>query len=592
MEGMRYSRQNYNELKRRQYGGYTRNQNDYFLYMKNYYEEYIRKQNKQYLDMKQYYEEYIKNQNKQYLSMMKYYEELMQKQDDNYKNLKIDYEEKLNYYTDFIDNKRNTYLSDSYQEESKNSYNEVNIDDNNKTTKSKDKPYELLETTQEDCNLEYKDNSVGEYNNLENTYYNEEKDSINKEVLKVEEKKHLEEDSKDIQDVDEENELDKCKEKDLKECEENFIEDNKEEVTKYTNDKPLKGNNEHYLEEGYKENCKEEKDRENFNNSEHKDYKEENQRNLLKKEEDNTENKERHRCSDNFNKEVLEIEGEKLLEDDDKVENEEIIRCNDNFNEEVLEIEDEKFSEEDDKAENKERIGYSDNFNKDVLAIRDEKFLEDNKDIYVKFPIILAETNIAVTIDDTMKIGRDVKEIRRIKMNAFFKSSNLVPISLKNSEVNSGMLFVSGFIRKSVEYATRTFIEERKEDNCGYIKYCIVEVPFNFTTKITFIRPPVLIENYEVRDDSSCDASKLYDTHEDSIILCENCNENFLSTEVFNEKPFVELVKANFIEFNIHKELPLKEDEEIQERYTKLKGNIIVNLRIRVLQEQDLRIEI
>lgn len=476
MEGMRYSRQNYNELKRRQYGGYTRNQNDYFLYMKNYYEEYIRKQNKQYLDMKQYYEEYIKNQNKQYLSMMKYYEELKQKQDDNYKNLKIDYEEKLNYYTDFIDNKRNTYLSDSYQEESKNSYNEVNIDDNNKTTKSKDKPYELLETTEEDCNLEYKNNSVGEYNNLENTYYNEGKDSINNE-----------------------------------------------EIIKYTNSEALE-DNEQYLEEDCKENYKEEKD------SEHKDYKEENQRSLLKKEEDNT--------------------------------------------------------------ENKKRISYSDNFNKGVLAIRDEKFLEDNKDIYVKFPIILAETNIAVTIDDTMKIGRDVKEIRRIKMNAFFKSSNLVPISLKNSEANSGMLFVSGFIRKSVEYATRTSIEERKEDNCGYIKYCIVEVPFNFTTKITFIRPPVFIENYNVREDSSCDINKVYNAHEDSIILCDNCNENFLSTEVFNEKPFVELVKANFIEFNIHKELHLKEDEDIQERYTKFKGNIIVNLRIRVLQEQDLRVEI
>ena len=557
MEGMRYSRQNYNELKRGQYGGYTRNQNNYFLYIRNYYEEYIRKQNKQYLDMKQYYDDYIKNQNKQYLSMMKFYEELMQKQDDNYKNLKIDYEEKLKYYTNFIDNKRNTYLSDSYQEKSKNSYNEVNIDNN--TTNLIDNPYETLDDTGEHGNLEYKNNNLDEYINIEVSYYNkdkssmynEEKDTINKEFLDIDEEKILEEDIKYILDIVKGDELEKYNKKDIEECTESFIEDNKEEITKFTKSEIIEEDKEEYLEEGYKENCKEEKNSENLYDNEHKDY----------KEEDNIKNKKKHRCIVNSNIEVLEIKDKRLIEEDKQVENEERIRSSENFNEEIL-------------------------------TVNDETSLEEYKDIFVKFPIILAETNIAVTIDDTMKIGRDVKEIRRIKMNAFLKSSNLVPISLKNSKANSGMLFVSGFIRKSIEYATKTFIEEGKEDNCGYIKYCIVEVPFNFTTKITFIRPPVFIENYNIREDSSFDTTKLYNTNNDSISLCEDCNENFLSTEVFNEKPFVELVKANFIEFNIHKDLPLKEDEDIQDRYTKLKGNIIVNLRIRVLQEQNLRVEI
>ena len=93
-----------------------------------------------------------------------------------------------------------------------------------------------------------------------------------------------------------------------------------------------------------------------------------------------------------------------------------------------------KFLEEDKQVENEERIRSIENFNEEILTVNDETSLEEYKDIFVKFSIILAETNIAVTIDDTMKIGRDVKEIRRIKMNAFLKSSNLVPISLKNSK--------------------------------------------------------------------------------------------------------------------------------------------------------------
>lgn len=459
MEGMRYLRENYNELKIKQYGGYTGSQNNYFLYIRNYYEEYIRKQNKKYSDMKQYYEEYIKSQNKKYLSMMKYYEELMHKQNDNYIILKKSYEEKLNYFSNFIDNNKNTYLSDIYHEENKNLYNEINSNSN--TTNSKYNSYKSLEYTREYGYLKYKDNNLYEYNNLEKTYYHDEKDSVNKEVLKINKENNMKNDGNNFQSLYKERELEYLKEKELEEYEDSFIEDNKKEITKYRNSEELKEN---------------------------------------------------------------------------------------------------------------------------------EQFLEEYKDIYVKFPIILAETNIAVTIDDTMKIGRDVKEIRRIKMNAFLKSSNLVPISLKNSEANSGMLFISGFIRKSIEYATRTYIEEGREDNSGYIKYCVVEVPFNFTTKITFIRPPVFVESHNLRENYSYDTTEIY--NDDSISLCDNCNDNSISTEVFNQKPFVELVKANFIEFNIYKDLPLKEDEYIKERYTKLKGNIIINLRIRVLQEQDLRVKI
>jgi hypothetical protein len=57
---MCYSRQYYNQLKRKQYEEYLKKQYEYYLYKKKYYEEYLKKQNKYYLDKKKYDKEHYK----------------------------------------------------------------------------------------------------------------------------------------------------------------------------------------------------------------------------------------------------------------------------------------------------------------------------------------------------------------------------------------------------------------------------------------------------------------------------------------------------------------------------------------------------
>ena len=71
----------------------------------------------------------------------------------------------------------------------------------------------------------------------------------------------------------------------------------------------------------------------------------------------------------------------------------------------------------------------------------------------------MAETNITISIEDTITLAQEVNRINRIKMKVFLTKSNLIPYSSSIIDSNSGLLFVTGFIRKFIEYETKTYDE-------------------------------------------------------------------------------------------------------------------------------------
>ena len=255
-------------------------------------------------------------------------------------------------------------------------------------------------------------------------------------------------------------------------------------------------------------------------------------------------------------------------------------------------------------GEAKESVKSSD---KKLLELADQKLIEENyntivkeevskninistKGLYANLPVILAETNITISVEDTITLDQEVNEIKLIKINVFLTKSRLIPFPSSISENNSGMLFVTGFISNNIEYESKTYTEEKVENSSGNIKYCTVEVPFNFTTRITYTRPPIFTENTTINEVEFLNGR--LNVYKDSVIDCEQYEQSLVFTEVFNEKPFVELVKANFIEVDINRNPILSNETTIKQEVTKLKERIIVNLMIRVLQKQQLRVEI
>lgn len=210
--------------------------------------------------------------------------------------------------------------------------------------------------------------------------------------------------------------------------------------------------------------------------------------------------------------------------------------------------------------------------------------------VVVKLPVVLAETNITIPVEATITLDQRAIEIKRIKKNVFLTQSRLIPFSQDNRP-GTGILFVGGFIRKNIEFATQTCQTPGTANICGDIRQCTVHVPFNFTTRITFLRQPIFIESTTPSElEFFTSTLQGCDVCADPVIGRNPCDQNFSFTEFFNEKPFTELVRADITEIDIHKNPTSNCQNPEEQRFTQLTEKIIVNLTLKVLQNQQVRV--
>jgi len=211
--------------------------------------------------------------------------------------------------------------------------------------------------------------------------------------------------------------------------------------------------------------------------------------------------------------------------------------------------------------------------------------------VFVKIPVVLAEANITIPVEATITLDQVAMEIKRIKKNVFLTQSRLIPFSQDNRP-GTGILYIAGFIRKNIEYATQTCMTARTANVCGDIRHCTVEVPFNFTTRITFLRPPVFVENTTPSElEFFTDKVQGCDVCADPVIGNNTCDQSSFFTEFFNEKPFTELVRADITEIDIHTNPMINCVTPTEQMFTRLTEKVVVNLTLKVLQEQQVRIQ-
>ncbi|WP_291648037.1 CsxC family protein [Clostridium sp.] len=210
--------------------------------------------------------------------------------------------------------------------------------------------------------------------------------------------------------------------------------------------------------------------------------------------------------------------------------------------------------------------------------------------VFAKLPVVLAEVNITIPLEATLTLDRIAMEIKRIKKSVFLTQSRIVPSS-QDSHPGTGILFIKGFIRNTIEYVNQKLSVPISKNISGNIRYCIVEVPFDLSTRITFIREPIWDENNEANElDFSTGNLSSCDDCSDEIIGSNPCDDNFFSTEFFYEKPFTELVRADIIEVNINTNSSLNNTTPTEESVTSITEKSILNLTLTVLQRQQVRI--
>jgi hypothetical protein len=196
----------------------------------------------------------------------------------------------------------------------------------------------------------------------------------------------------------------------------------------------------------------------------------------------------------------------------------------------------------------------------------------------LKVPVVLAERTIQVVVEADIPLSPAATEIKRVTKNVFLEQVKLVPVRfvrIDNTDffrVTRAKLFVSGFIRKDIEYASGT---------CnGALQDRIAEVPFSGFTELQqgdFLTFPIIGISEE---------SKAFFLNEKNDLTPRLDKYFFQNLVKYNEQPYGELVGANFYELDFS---PVKVD--IRGQFSTLREKIVMDLTVKVLQVQQMQVQ-
>ena len=195
----------------------------------------------------------------------------------------------------------------------------------------------------------------------------------------------------------------------------------------------------------------------------------------------------------------------------------------------------------------------------------------------LKVPVVVAERTLQIVVEADIPLSPAATEIKRVHKHALLNQVKLVPVEFTPIpgtnffNVTRAKLFVSGFIRKNIEYASTS---------CnGNLFDRIADVPFSGFSDLTagdFILFPVLA--------SSSDRAAQFINEENQLV--PRLDKYFFQNLVnYNEQPYGELVRANFYELDFS---PTKVAPEAE--FSTLREKIVMDLSLKVLQVQQIRV--
>lgn len=212
-----------------------------------------------------------------------------------------------------------------------------------------------------------------------------------------------------------------------------------------------------------------------------------------------------------------------------------------------------------------------------------------NGGLIAKVPVLIAEPKIEIDVEAEIKLDEPAVEIKRIKKNLFLTQCKL----LSHDKGKKGKLFIGGFVRKNIEYATVVGQSPMYYSLCGNIRHTTVKVPFECVAEVNFICPPEFCESsfskeieifsHMVSECSPC---------EDKIIGHDPCEQQYKHYECFSEEVFCELVDVKIMEVDIRKNPVLLWNQSPNEQlFDCLVEKMVISLRLKLLQNQQIKVQ-
>lgn len=193
----------------------------------------------------------------------------------------------------------------------------------------------------------------------------------------------------------------------------------------------------------------------------------------------------------------------------------------------------------------------------------------------IKVPVTLAEPSVIICVEADVHLEKPAVEIKRTWKSVILEQCELVP----TFNPKMAKLFVSGLIRKTIEYATVDHYSATAV--CGDIRHTTALIPFDFCTDLTF---PTGGPSLQLAPDFTS-SGQLLDHSGHGPLLTAALHGN---RQVYNERPYCQLLFSEFTELDLGQNV--RSVNGFEHSFTVVREKIVLRLGLKVLQDQQLPI--
>ncbi|QIW22635.1 DUF3794 domain-containing protein [Bacillus thuringiensis serovar andalousiensis] len=220
-------------------------------------------------------------------------------------------------------------------------------------------------------------------------------------------------------------------------------------------------------------------------------------------------------------------------------------------------------------------------------------------------PIVLTEAKVQVVTDSIIRFPEPVLEVKAVRKHLKLVQCRLLFPSHK--------LFLKGFVRKNIQYETPYYANNKVISS--KLRSLTVDIPFSCVTEIKkYLTKPVFKSNKSEELEYYNPIDMGLDCDSDHRMLLSGDLSEFdqVSQEYFNNKPYCKLIKSCIVDYNeainrcmgrVHYGGDWKERKDWEDwkeckkapfeegTFTKLEEKMVIDLTIKVLQDQQIRVD-
>lgn len=207
--------------------------------------------------------------------------------------------------------------------------------------------------------------------------------------------------------------------------------------------------------------------------------------------------------------------------------------------------------------------------------------------VVARVPVVLAEFTVQAHVNAVIELPEYVFEIKRIQKRLKITQCLLIQ--------DTNVLFIKGFVRKNIEYATRSC--SNAQGFCGDVRHCTVDVPFSCTTPVTFNGiaplPPVFSTSQEFIYSKQEPIFHPDFSEKDHLLSGDLRETNLITTEFYNELPYCDIVSSRIVEFDeqLQPISPRCADMPFEEKYfRRIEEKMVIFVTLKLLQNRQISI--